>query len=137
MKLSDILKNGKFPTFVKVGVIGLGAAFIVGLFLLGALAFWGGSAAYRGAVQLSESSVVKNSLQTVNKKIQQVTVVNGVTCLDRAQSLLNLNSWIASPIGQNITSLKVACLGTPTEACKDAECMHRTPAIEYKEGEAR
>lgn len=92
----------KLKVFAVVGVIGF--------FITTGLVVWAGVSTMRFASQQIQSVNVQGHLKNIESRWLSHPTITMTSCWDKAQSLVNYDSWATSPLVENLYNLKVACL---------------------------
>lgn len=92
----------KLKIFAVVGVFG----FIVTT----GLVIWAGVSAVRFASNEIQLVNVQGELENIKSRWQSLPRIAMVSCWDKAQSLMNYESWATRPVVDNFKNLKIACL---------------------------
>ncbi len=99
-------------------LIGVG---LVGVVAVGILTVWAGVAAV-GYVATETKEVLQSKtamtyVEQLRTELNQVSHIQPMSCLHRAQTLLAVQPWLERPALENLMNLKVACLASkPTNA---------------------
>lgn len=96
---------------VKV-FLGLGC---LGMVVLAGLVIWGGIATFKGVAGLAKDAELSPKAAEVGETLKKVAVLPAEGCWDAAQRLLNIQVWLEKPIGENVNSLKLACISSTKE----------------------
>lgn len=92
-------------------VLGIG---IVGLVLSGAFAVYLGFIGLRYVANVATDPKLVEHAETVVSKIDQIPALGAVNCLSVAQSFMDLESFLATPLSSKLQALKNACFATPS-----------------------
>ncbi len=102
-KDNDQLKR-KLKIFLGIGCLGI--------LLVGGLILWAGVATVQHVVKIGENSNMTEQVKNLKAEIPKIPALVRVGCWEKVQSLMNIQVWMETPIKENITSLKNACLGS-------------------------
>ncbi|MBU1565813.1 MAG: hypothetical protein KJ630_09325 [Proteobacteria bacterium] len=105
--LSNFKNNDQLKRKLKL-FLGIGC---LGVFLVGGLIIWAGVTAVTHVVGLGSNVNVQEQVKNLKGNIPKIPAIAKVGCWERVQSLMNIQVWLETPLGENITSLKDACLG--------------------------
>lgn len=102
-KANDQLKR-KLKIFLGIGCLGM--------LLVGGLILWAGVATVQYVAKIGSNVNVQEQVQNLKGGILKTPAIVKVGCWEKVQSLMNIQVWLETPLGENITSLQNACFGT-------------------------
>ena len=102
-KDNDQLKR-KLKIFLGIGCLGI--------LLLGGLILWAGFATVQHVAGLGSKVNVQEQVQNLKGKIPGIPAIAKAGCWEKVQSLMSIQIWLETPVAENITGLKNACLGS-------------------------
>ena len=102
-KDNDQLKR-KLKIFLGIGCLGI--------LLVGGLILWAGVATVQHVAGLGSKVNVQEQVQNLKGKIPGIPAIAKAGCWEKVQSLMSIQVWLETPVAENITSLKNACLGS-------------------------
>lgn len=110
---------------------------LVGFLVTGALVIWAGVSVFSYAA--SKTNVLMQSAQTTSHFENLKTGVKRITlqplnCLDKAQSLIVVEPWLARSPLDNLKNLKAACLEVTTPFCEGSNCSQMKKLLHKTEG---
>lgn len=97
------------------------AVFIV---VAGALVIWAGVAVFNYAGQMINSSAIPQTLSAAQISAPAIPTVLLDKCWQQSKSMMNVETWLKTPLQDNFSSLKGACLDSSdaTKNCNSANC---------------
>lgn len=102
-KDNDQLKR-KLKIFLGIGFLGI--------LLVGGLIFWAGVTTVQHVAGLGSKVNVQEQVQNLKGKIPGIPAIAKAGCWEKVQSLMSIQVWLETPVAENITSLRNACLGS-------------------------
>ncbi len=102
-KANDQLKR-KLKIFLGIGCLGM--------LLVGGLIIWAGVATVQQVAKIGSNVNVQEQVENLKGGISEIPAIVKVGCWEKVQSLMNIQIWLETPLGENITGLKAACFGT-------------------------
>ncbi len=84
----------------------------LGILLVGGLIIWAGVATVKHVASVGANVNVREQVQNLKTGALTLPAMAKVGCWEKAQSLLAVQVWLEKPVGENIQSLKDACLGS-------------------------
>ena len=102
-KANDQLKR-KLKIFLSIGCLGI--------VLLGGLILWAGIATVQQVAKIGSNVNVQERVENLKGGIPKIPAIVKVGCWEKVQSLMRIQVWLETPLGENITSLQNACFGT-------------------------
>jgi hypothetical protein len=102
-KVNDHFKK-KFKIFLSIGCLGM--------VLLGGLVLWAGVATVQQVAKIGSNVTVQEQMENLKGEISEIPAIVKVGCWEKVQSLMNIQIWLETPLGENITSLKDACFAS-------------------------
>ena len=102
-KANDHLKK-KLKIFLGIGCLGM--------VLLGGLVLWAGFTAVQHVAKIGSNVTVQEQMENLKGEISEIPAIVKVGCWEKVQSLMNIQVWLETPLGENITSLKDACFAS-------------------------
>lgn len=119
----------KLKLFVVVGLVSFMA--------LGGLAIWASASAIKYvAAVVNEKEIVSSTrlqVESMKNNLNQMEF-NPVNCWLEAQSLLIIETWMQSPLEENLKKIKMACLSSKSNTCQEEDCQVRD-TNKFKVGE--
>jgi hypothetical protein len=91
-------------------VLGIG---VVGLILSGAFALYLGVVGVKYVASVATDPKIVEHAETLLSKVDQIPTSGTVRCLSVAQSFMDLENFLSTPLSQNLQALKHACFATP------------------------
>ena len=121
----EILKELKSnPALMKKAKIAGGFALVFCLLISG-LAVWAGisilSHVASTAGQVITSPKTQERILDTKARLEQIQF-QPLSCLEKAQSLIAIEPWIANTMMNNFLSLKTACLESSPSSCETGDC---------------
>lgn len=101
-KTNDQLKR-KLKIFLGIGCLGM--------LLVGGLILWAGVATVQHVAKIGSNVSVQEQVENLKEEIPKIQAIVKVGCWEKVQSLMNIQVWLETPLGENITSLQDACFG--------------------------
>lgn len=101
-KANDQLKR-KLKIFLGIGCLGM--------LLVGGLILWAGVATVQHVAKIGSNVNVQEQVQNFKGNIPKIPTIVKVGCWEKVQSLMSIQVWLETPLGENITSLQDACIG--------------------------
>lgn len=95
----------KLKIFLGIGVVGLIAS--------GAFALYLGIVGVKYVASVATDPKIIEHAETLRYKVDQIPALGAVKCLSVAQSFMDLESFLSTPLSQNLQALKHACFATP------------------------
>jgi hypothetical protein len=106
--LNNFKANDQFKRKLKI-FLGIGC---LGVVLLGGLVIWAGFTAVQQVAKIGSNVAVQEQIKNLKGEISEIPAIVKVGCWEKVQSLMNIQVWLETPLGKNITSLKDACLAS-------------------------
>lgn len=103
LNINNQLKR-KLKIFLGIGCLGV--------VLLGGLIIWAGVATVTQVAKIGSNVTVQERVNNLKTGISEIPAVVKVGCWEKVQSLMNIQVWLETPLGENITSLQAACFGS-------------------------
>lgn len=94
---------------------------LVGFFVTAGLVIWAGVSAVRFASNQIQAVNIQGQINKLESGWQSLPAITTVSCWNKAQSLMNFESWFTRPVTDNFKNLKVACLETKP-VCEGNSC---------------
>lgn len=122
-ELTKMLKQNpetmkKFKIFIVVGL----ASFVV----IGGLVVWGSISALSFLATKAEQTLSTQTAQEQITKLkstaESLPALNTLSCWQKAESLMNLQPWLANTVVNNLMQLKSACLDEVAQNCEESTC---------------
>lgn len=107
-KVNNFKFNDHFKRKLKI-FLGIGC---LGMVLLGGLVIWAGFTAVQQVAKIGGNVSVQEHMENLKGEISEVPAIVKVGCWEKVQSLMNIQVWLKTPLGENITSLKDACFAS-------------------------
>ena len=102
-KANDQLKR-KLKIFLGIGCLGM--------LLVGGLILWAGVATVQHVAKIGSNVNVQEQVQNLKGNIPKIPAIVKVGCWEKVQSLMSIQVWLETPLGENITSLQDACFAS-------------------------
>lgn len=99
--------NDQLKRKLKI-LLGIGC---LGMLLVGGLIIWAGVATVQQVVKVGSNVNVQGQVQNIKGNIPKIPAIVKVGCYEKMQSLMSIQVWLETPLGENITSLQDACFG--------------------------
>ena len=106
--LQNFKANDHFKRKLKL-FFGIGC---LGMVLLGGLVLWAGFTAVQKVAKIGGNINVQEQVENLKGEISEIPAIVKVGCWEKVQSLMNIQVWLETPLGENITSLKDACFAS-------------------------
>ena len=106
--LNNFTANDQFKRKLKI-FLGIGC---LGMVLLGGLILWAGIATVQQVAKIGSNVNVQEQVENLKGDIPKIPAIVKVGCWEKVQSLMRIQVWLETPLGENITSLQNACFGT-------------------------
>ena len=103
LKANDQLKR-KLKIFLGIGCLGM--------LLVGVLILWAGVATVQHVAKIGSNVNVREQVENIKGGIPKIPAIVKVGCWEKVQSLMGIQIWIETPLGENITSLQDACFAS-------------------------
>ena len=102
---NDFKANDQFKRKLKI-FLGIGC---LGMLLVGGLILWAGVATVQHVAKSGSNVNVQEQVENLKGGIPKIPAIVKVGCWEKVQSLMNIQVWLETPLGENITSLQDAC----------------------------
>jgi hypothetical protein len=102
-KDNDLLKR-KLKIFLGIGCLGI--------LLVGGLILWASVATVQQVVKLGSNVNIQEQVRNLKGELPAIPAIVKVGCWEKVQSLMSIRIWLETPVAENITDLKDACLGS-------------------------
>ena len=99
--------NDQFKRKLKI-FLGIGC---LGMLLVGGLILWAGVATVQQVAKIGNNVNVQEQVENLKGGIPKIPAIVKVGCWEKVQSLMNIQVWLETPLGDNFTSLQDACFG--------------------------
>ena len=122
-ELMKMLKQ-KPETMKKLKIlIVVGLASVV---IIGGLLVWGTVTAVNYVATQAEQTLSTQTAQEQITKLkstaESLPTLNTLSCWQKAESLMNLQPWLANTVVNNLLQLKSACFGEISQNCEETTC---------------
>ncbi len=104
---NNFTAKDQFKRKLKI-FLGIGC---LGMVLVGGLILWAGVATVQQAAKIESNVNVQAQVENLKGGISEIQAIVKVGCWENVQTLMNIQVWLQTPLGENITSLKAACFG--------------------------
>jgi hypothetical protein len=105
---TNFTANDHFKKKLKI-FLGIGC---LGMVLLGGLVLWAGFTAVQKVAKIGGNVNIQEQVENLKGEISEIPAIVNVSCWEKVQSLMNIQVWLETPLGENITSLKDACFAS-------------------------
>lgn len=106
--INNFKANDHFKRKLKI-FLGIGC---LGMVLLGGVVLWAGFTAVHQVAKIGSNVNIEKQINNIEGEISEIPAIVKVGCWDKVQSLMNIQVWLETPLGENITSLKDACFAS-------------------------
>ena len=93
----------KLKIFLGIGCLGI--------LLVGGLILWAGVATVQQVAKIGNNVNVQEQVENLKGVIPKIPAIVKVGCWEKVQSLMKIQVWLETPLGDNFTSLQDACFG--------------------------
>jgi hypothetical protein len=100
--------NDHFKRKLKI-FLGIGC---LGMVLLCGLVLWAGFTAVQQVAKIGSNVTVQEQVKNIKGEISEIPAIVKVGCWEKVQDLMNIQVWLETPLGENLTSLKDACFAS-------------------------
>ncbi|KJR98738.1 MAG: hypothetical protein VR65_19720 [Desulfobulbaceae bacterium BRH_c16a] len=87
----------------------------LGMVLVGGLILWAGVATVQQVAKIGSNVNVQEQVENLKGGIPKIPAIVKVSCWEKVQSLMSIQVWLETPLGENITTLQNACFGTDSK----------------------
>ncbi len=96
----------------------------IGFTVISGLVIWVAVSVTRFASHQIQAVNIQQQAETFENRLKTLPAVATMSCWDKAQSLMNLDSWVSRPIAENLNNLKMACLEESAPVCEGKTCQN-------------
>lgn len=129
----SILNRFKYEPRFRKRILSLLVLCTIGIFIIFGFGVWGVVNIYQGVKNYSTNSDNQAQISDIKREIGVISKVKTLSCLDKAQSLIDFRPWLENPISKNLYDLKNACFEKKINECINPECQNKKPSNEVGE----